>query len=127
MSAPLIAAAGVAAVTLGIHVVLGQIDPVRPLLATELDPVAKQTMLAAWHIVSVVLLVGSLALGLAGAGVLEGGARQAVALLLGLSYVGFAAVFLVIGLAAFGGRGTTRLPQWTLLLPVGALALSGAL
>ena len=52
------------------------------------------------------------------------GARVLAAFVSGL-YVLYGIVFLIIGARRFGWR-LLRLPQWTLLLPIGVLASVGA-
>lgn len=108
-----------------IHVFAGQTDPVRPFLKSELEPVPKATLLACWHLVSVTLLASSMVLTYIGWNSL--GALYIPTLFLGLLYVLFALVFVVVGWYFFGSKVFIKLPQWVLLLPIGVLASYGAI
>ncbi|HLL03966.1 MAG TPA: hypothetical protein VK539_25495 [Myxococcaceae bacterium] len=107
-----------------VHTVAGHFDPVVPFLRTELEATAKATLHACWHMVTVTLFLSALVL--LGVGLSPGvaGARLLAAFISGL-YVLYSIVFLVIGARRFGWR-LLRLPQWTLLLPIGVLASVGA-
>ncbi len=111
-------------VTAFVHTVAGHSHPVVPFLRTDLEETAKATLHVCWHLVTVTLFLSAFALlglgfspGIAGAGLFAG--------FLASLYVLFVIVFLVIGVKRFGGK-LLRLPQWTLLLPVGVLAAIGA-
>jgi hypothetical protein len=107
-----------------VHVVAGHFDPVVPFLRTELEATAKATLHVCWHMVTVTLFMSSLSL--LGIGLSPGlsGARLLALFVAGL-YVLYSIVFLVIGALRFRWS-LLRLPQWLLLLPVGALAAIGA-
>ncbi len=121
----LVLAAGIIAVfTTLVHVIAGQIDPARPLLTSDLEPVAKATLMACWHIVSLALASSSLAL--VYASVDAENVASTMVWWIGLAYAAFAAVFVIVGWFFFGAKGLIKLPQWTLLLPIGVLAMFGA-
>ncbi len=107
------------------HLFAGQIDPIRPFLKSDLDDVPKATLLACWHLVSVTLLVTALMLTYVGWYGLN--AYYFPTQLLGILYILFSMVFVVVGWYFFGSRVFVRLPQWILLLPIGLLAGYGAL
>jgi len=119
----LILSSGVlAAVTAVIHVVAGGKDVARPLLKSSMDDVVKLTLYACWHIVSVSLVLSSLALLASGVGLVN--APSLVAFISTL-WLLFGVVFVVVTLGVARPRGLLRLPQWILLLPVGFLGLWG--
>jgi len=119
----LILSSGVlAAVTAVIHVVAGGKDVARPLLKSSMDDVVKLTLYACWHIVSVSLVLSSLALLASGVGLVNAPSLVAFVSTLWLL---FGVVFVVVTLGVARPRGLLRLPQWILLLPVGFLGLWG--
>jgi hypothetical protein len=108
-----------------IHVFAGQLDPVRPFLKSDLEDIPKATFLACWHLVSVTLLSSSLMLTYVGwYGLYE---FYLSTLLMGILYVFFALVFIVVGWYFFGSKVFVKLPQWILLLSIGLLANYGAI
>ena len=107
-----------------VHIFAGQIDPIRPFLKSDLADVPKATLLACWHMVSVMLMTSALGTLYVGwFGMME---YHLVVLLLGYLHVAFTGVFLLVGWCFFGIRALITLPQWLLLLPIGALAIVGA-
>ncbi|MGF1713252.1 hypothetical protein L4C37_22160, partial [Vibrio kagoshimensis] len=46
---------------------------------------------------------------------------------LGFLYILYASVFVAVGLYFFGSKVFVKLPQWILLLPIGLLAIYGAM
>jgi len=109
----------VVAGTAVVHLVAGQIDPVRPLLAATMNESSKWTLHACWHLVSADLVLA--------AAVLVYLARNddpgiAAPRLISAHFLAYGLVFIVIGLTSAGPRGLVVLPQWVLLLPVAALA-----
>jgi hypothetical protein len=119
---PILAAGFLAGVTALIHIVPGGKEVARPLLASSIDEVVKLTLYACWHLVSAALVLSSLALLASGAGLIS--APWMVAFVSTL-WLLFGSVFLVVTLSLPKPRGLFRLPQWTLLLPVGILGLWG--
>jgi hypothetical protein len=111
-----------AGITALIHIVAGGKDVARPLLASSIDEVVKLTLYACWHLVSVALVLSSLALLASGAGLMR--APWMVAFVSTL-WLFFGSVFLVVTLSLAKPQGLLRLPQWILLLPVGILGLWG--
>ncbi|MCX4028628.1 hypothetical protein H0A36_13880 [Endozoicomonas sp. SM1973] len=107
-----------------VHIFAGQIDPVRPFLKSELDDIPKATLLACWHIVTVILVTSSAILTYAGW--VNANYLTTVVLGLSLTYVSFAAVFMCVGWYFFKHHTFIKLPQWVLLLPIGALGFIGS-
>ena len=106
-----------------VHIFAGQIDPVRPFLRSDLDLVPKATLLACWHLVSVILLASSVMLIYAGWNGNE--SFDPLIWLIGSLYILFALVFIATGWYFFAGRCFVKLPQWLLLLPIGVLSVYG--
>ncbi|KZN52191.1 hypothetical protein N474_23535 [Pseudoalteromonas luteoviolacea CPMOR-2] len=110
--------------TAAVHIVAGQRDPVRPFLNSNLEDVPKATLLACWHMVSVMLLCGACTLIFIG---WKGDAQYyTLTYLIGVIYVLFTVVFIVVGTYFFKFTALVKLPQWVLLLPIGLLALLGS-
>lgn len=107
-----------------VHVIAGQVDPVRPFLKSDLPEVPKATLLACWHMVSVVLIICGGVLSYVG----WFGLHTSYQLVIGISlvYLAFAIVFILVGWYFFGYRSFLKLPQWILLMPIGTLGLIGA-
>ena len=108
-----------------VHVFTGQIDPVRPFLKSKLDDIPKATLLACWHLVSVTLFVSSLMLLYVGWYGID--SLYFLIQSLGFLYILYASVFVAVGLYFFGSKVFVKLPQWILLLPIGLLAIYGAM
>ncbi|WP_196761479.1 hypothetical protein [Pseudoalteromonas luteoviolacea] len=51
----ILSAGTLALFTTAVHILAGQVDPIRPFLRSNLDEVPKATLLACWHMVSVML------------------------------------------------------------------------
>jgi hypothetical protein len=125
MSIVLLAASVLGFVTAGIHIVSGHKNPLMPMLTADFEPGAKRQMHAVWHMVTVILVSTSAALGylalssgVDGAGLLAG--------FIGVNYLAFGGVFVGLAVKLGAREWLLRLPQWTLLLPIGVLACIGA-
>ncbi len=108
-----------------VHLFAGQVDPVRPFLKSELPDIPKATLLACWHMVSVTLFISGLVLTYVGWFNLN--AFLNVVFGISTLFVIFSLVFVVVGWYFFGLKTFIKLPQWILLLPIGALGLIGAM
>lgn len=117
----LLTAGGLASFTALVHIVAGTPEIQAPLLAAAMPPPVAWLLLACWHLVSVALTVSGLAL-LWCVRPTQRGRSAALAGLIALMWLGFAAVFVAVGLAWRGPAGLALLPQWTLLALVGVLA-----
>lgn len=119
---PILSAGFLASATALIHIFVGGKDVARPLLRSSVDEVVKLTLYACWHLVSVVLVLSSLALLVNGFGFhFSAGVVAFVSALWILS----GGVFVVVALWVAQPRGIFRFPQWALLVPVGVLGLWG--
>ena len=121
----LVTAAGIlASITAVAHIVAGGRDIARPLLESALDLEVKMTLYACWHLVSVSLVASSLVILAEGLGFI---AYPPVVSYVSAIWILYAVTFLVVTLRVSKPPGLLRLPQWTLLLPVGLLGLLGVM
>ena len=120
----LIFSAGILALlTALVHIIAGQIEPVRPFLKSELPDIPKATLLGCWHMVSVMLVISAAAFCFIGwFNFVE---FQNLVILLSASFVFFSVVFIVVGWYFFKARTFIKLPQWLLLLSIGLLGFMG--
>jgi Protein of unknown function (DUF3995) len=102
-----------------IHGWLGGRVVLRPTLAAPLHPVVRATQEVAWHVITWHFVVLGLAL-LASAWLVPD-AAPATAAITGVSALGYALTFLVLGLRRFGDPW--HLPQWVLFGPLAAITL----
>lgn len=124
MNAWLICAGSLAGVAAGIHLVLGHVDPVQPLLSSSLSEIPKRTLHAVWHLVSVDLALATFVL--LYLGIVQPAGSGLAAEILAAHFAAYAAVFLVLAVQLDRARGGLALPQWLLLLPVAVLSAIGA-
>jgi len=108
-----------------VHIIGGQIDPVRPFLKSDLADIPKAVLLACWHMVYAMLVFSSILLLYVGWYSIIS-LYSAIMLLSGM-YVIFALVFLIVGFYFFRGGTFIKLPQWILLLPIGILGVIGVM
>ena len=78
-----------------VHLVAGQINPVRPFLKSDLADVPKAVLVACWHIVSLTLLTTSATLAYAGWYNIE--SFKHVVMAISILYVSFAVIFVLVG------------------------------
>jgi len=108
-----------------VHIFAGQVDPVRPFINSNLPDVQKATLLACWHMVSVILVVSGGALAFIGWFNLS--SFQHIVVGISVTFVIFSLVFIAVGWYFFKFDSFIKLPQWTLLLPIGILGLVGTM
>lgn len=102
-----------------LHTIGGQLELIDPLLESDLIPQAQYEILGAWHMVTLILFVSSFVLLKKG---FRGNLNSGKELLTFISYL-----YLLFGLPSL----TISLwygqfvPQWILLMPIGALGLWG--
>ena len=122
MNTWLFAASLAAACCWGVHTFVGERTVARPLIASPgLDAVPKWTQFYCWHLVTITLAV--MALGLGYAAFVP--AALDVALLIAALAIAFGLFGIVLPRRI--GRSYAEMPQGFLLLPIGLLALVGAL
>ena len=111
--------------TVLVHVFAGHADTLNPLFKSNLPSIPKITVLACWHMGTVTLLGTSLALIYIGWHAYEG--LYLLAYIIGIYYVLFALVFVVVGWYHFGTATLINMPHWAFLLPVGGIGIYGVL
>ena len=126
MNGAFLAAGVLAAVTAAIHLLAGQLDVVRPLLASSLAEQPRLTLYGCWHMVTV-LLAGSAAALLYLAFANADASTDPLARFIALIHLASGLVFAAVALSAQGPKRLVRLPQWALLLPIAGLAWGGTL
>lgn len=107
-----------------VHVVGGGRDCARPMLDASFDPVAKATVYACWHGVSMYLLASGLLL--VWVGLDPSAATRLAAQAIGLSYLCIAALFGVLASTWAIAGGWYKLGQWMAFLPMGIVVLWAA-
>ena len=107
-----------------VHIIGGQLDPVRPFLKSELPDVLKATLLGCWHMVSVFLLISGGVLAYVGWFNLN--SFQNIVIAISTSFILFSLVFIFVGWYFFKFKTFVKLPQWVLLLPIGVFGLIGS-
>lgn len=108
-----------------VHIFAGQVDPVRPFLKSDLSDIPKATLLACWHMVSAILVLSGVALACIGWFNLN--TFQDLVIGISISFLIFSIVFIAVGWHFFKLHAFIKLPQWTLLLPIGILGLIGVM
>lgn len=124
MNRLLLLAGVLAVVTAAVHVFVGTPEIAQPLLRSALAPEVSYLLYACWHLVSCALVLSALAL-LVCALPRHRQSMYALALFVSWLWLAFGAVFVAVGITAAHSSLLFKLPQWTLLLPVGALGLLG--
>jgi hypothetical protein len=121
-----LAASAFAAFTAGIHLILGGMEIVTPMMATEYEPVSKATMYAVWHIVSADLMLAAVGLLLAGLSP-RFAAGGVLPLFIAAMNASWSLVFVGVSATTDIPIGWTDLPQPILFAPVIALSIVGAI
>lgn len=125
MNKRLLVAAVLAAFTAVVHVIAGGADIAAPLLASTLSEEPRITLYAAWHLVSVTLVLSAAAFYM-GALPRHAEASRHMVVFVSILWLCFGIVFLVVAFTQPGEGLLFKLPQWVLLLPVGVLGLWGS-
>ncbi|ABD07466.1 conserved hypothetical protein [Rhodopseudomonas palustris HaA2] len=122
MNRTLAVASALAAITAFIHIFMGSRGVVDPLLASTLETWPKLVLHAVWHMGSAALILSAVALFVGGLPRHAEASRYLV-WFISVSWCCFAGVFLAIIALQPESGWLFKLPQWTLLLPVGLLGL----
>lgn len=101
-----------------IHTIIGESDIVTPLLATDAPDTVRWTLHSAWHMISVVLFVSSIALFYLSRKEKDDPQTKILSTYIGIQYIGLAMVFVVTSMV-YG----IFFPQIVMLAPIGILAL----
>ncbi len=110
-------AGGISAVTFIVHLIMGQIDLINPLMESGLTIQVKTELLAVWHMISLLLLATSVVFIFFG---IKNFPTSITICLLSNLYIAFGVIFIITGIYTM-----TFAPQWILLLPIGIFGLLG--
>jgi len=121
-----ITSGGIGFLTAGIHLIAGHFNPIKPFVQSDLAPEPKATLHACWHMVTVLLFFSAGTLVYLGIRPEQNGSNL-VSFLIGVQFVAYAIVFLTFNLIGNWKNKLLSLPQWTLLLPIGILAIIGSI
>ena len=113
-------------ITAFIHLIGGHFDPIKPFLKSDLAPIPKATLHACWHMVTIILFLSAFELIYLGIKPSQRGG-DLLAMFVGIQFVGFSIVFLIISFSGKWKNKLFALPQWTLLLPVGVISIVGSI
>lgn len=105
--------------TFFLHLIGGQIDIVNPMLGSSMALQPMSEMLAAWHLITVFLLMSSIYFLKLGFKNTDQNPKQLIKFM-SYCYVAFSVVFIIVSFV----QGVFA-PQWILLLPIGILGLIG--
>ncbi len=120
----LLTSAILATFTAILHTIGGTLEIHTPLFTSGLPEPISLLLYAAWHLVTVTLVLSALALYWSSQDS-KGASHFALPAFIGILWVAFGMVFIVVGLYFSGFKALIALPQWTLLIPIGGLALIG--
>lgn len=111
--------------TAAVHIFIGTPEIEKPLMQSLLSEEIRLLLFACWHLVSITLTFSAIAFFVAA----RDGCDiryQCMVKLLSLHWLSFGILFIVIALCYSGAPMLLTLPQWTLLLPIGALGFWGS-
>ncbi len=111
-------------ITAFLHLIAGQANVIQPFLKSGLLPDAKYTLLACWHMITAYLFTSGCMLIYIG---ITPGFKAGIVLsrFIGVQFIAFAIIFLIINFMVSSPKFFLSLPQWILLLPIGLLAIKG--
>ena len=120
----LLLSAFLAVFTAIIHTIGGTLEVHTPLLTSALPQPISLLLYACWHLVTVTLILSAIAL-LWSSHNNRAEFHFALPAFIGILWVSFGIVFIFVALYFSGLKALLVLPQWTLLIPIGGLALFG--
>jgi hypothetical protein len=112
-----IIAGGISVITFFVHLIIGQIDLINPLIESGLTTQVKTELLAVWHMISLLLLASSVVFIFFG---IKNFPTSITICLLSNLYLAFGLIFIIVSIYIM-----TFAPQWILLLPIGIFGLLG--
>ncbi len=113
-------------ITAGIHLIGGHFGVIKPFGKSDLEPVPKAVLHACWHMVTLILFLAAFELIYLGIKPFQAGGSL-VAMFIGIQFVGFSIIFLIISFSGNWKNKLFILPQWTLLLPIGVISIVGSI
>ncbi|WLQ16582.1 hypothetical protein O5O45_11685 [Hahella aquimaris] len=125
MNRTLFVAALLAAFTAAIHIFIGTPEIQDPLLQSGLPKEISLLLYACWHLVSITLALSAVAFFIASRAMTSNASLLLLPKFISYLWLGFGLIFIAVALLFSGSDMLMSLPQWTLLLPVGALGLWG--
>ena len=120
----LLLSAFLAALTALLHTIGGTLEIHTPLLSSALPQPISLLLYACWHLVTVALTLSALALYWSSRNN-RAESHFALPAFIGILWVSFGVVFVIVALYFSGLGALFVLPQWILLIPIGGLALFG--
>lgn len=108
------------------HFTIGSKSYLKPMLASAFDEVAKKVMHCVFHYVSVFLVLSSIALLVLGSGIQWNSDAAVLGKFIGLHYVLFAIIQLVIALTSTIEKAPLKMFQWTIFVAIAVCAWLGA-
>lgn len=120
----LLLSAFLAAFTALLHTIGGTLEIHAPLLTSALPEPISLLLYACWHLVTVTLVLSALAL-LWSSRNDRAATHFALPAFIGILWISFGVVFIFVALYFSGFSALFVLPQWTLLVPIGCIALFG--
>lgn len=120
----LFSAALLSAFTAAVHTIGGTYEIHDPLLDSPLAEPISLLLYACWHLVTVTLTLSAVALFWSSRNN-RAQSNFALPAFIGLLWITFGLVFIFVALYFSGIQALITLPQWTLLIPIGGLALFG--
>lgn len=120
----LLAAAYLAAFTAIVHTIGGTLEIHTPLVTSPLPTSISLLLYACWHLVTVTLILSAIALFWSSHNN-RVKSNFALPAFIGILWISFGVVFVFVALYFSGLGGLMILPQWILLIPIGALAIYG--
>ena len=115
-----------ALLTTGGHFTAGTKMYLRPLLQSDIEPVAKKVLHCVFHYVSTFLVLSTLALCMLGFMRVSGAAGRLLAVFIALNYMLFAVWQLVLIKQSGIERGVVKMFQWIFFVVIAVLAFLGA-
>ena len=120
MNIPVLIAATLSALTLGVHAFLGGPEIYDPVLASDLANILITVFAVAWHIATTVMIINSAVLLYAA---FKPEQRTTIVALVSAQYLAWAGLFIFYGLTRLDSLWP--MPQWIAFFLIPALALAG--
>jgi len=102
-----------------LHLIGGQTSLINPLTNSNLELQVRTELLGVWHMVTTILFMSSIVLLYFGFKQ-KGNSSKELIKFIGYIYILFSIAFIIVSII-----NSQLAPQWTLLLPIGILALIG--
>jgi hypothetical protein len=107
------------------HFAVGSKDFLKPMLEATFDPIAKKVMHCVFHYISAFLILSTIALLGAGAGIIQPQGATLLIQFIALNYAVFAIWQIILASTSGIPRGVLKLFQWIFFVLIAAFALAG--